>query len=495
MTVSHVRERALPIAFIAFLGVSAALPVGAQTTNDRAALQARLDALQQQLQALRGEAPKSSTSDLEAAVAALEQRVEDLSTQLKIVERQAEIDKEAAAERAKTTPQTAAGRGGFSLQSADGNFRLRLRGYMQADSRFFLADRDQRGIDTFVLRRVRPVFEATMYALFDVRMMPDFGNGTTVLYDAYIDARFSPKFKIRAGKYKPPIGLERLQSATDIAFVERGLPTALVPNRDLGLMVHGDIVGGNLAYAAGVFNGVPDGGSSDLDTQDGKEGVARLFAQPWRTRTHSVWQGLGFGVAASHGNQRGVSAASSGLPTFRTAGQTTFFGFRGDDSALGPVLADGAHTRWSLQGHYYVGTHGIFLEQVRSSQKVKRGTSNATLDNSSWQVATSWVLTGETPSYRGVTPRSPFDVKAGTIGAIELTARYGELHIDPATFPFYANAATAARGAEAWTVGGNWILNSGVKVMANYEQTRFDAAGSGQRRREHDFLTRLQFSF
>jgi phosphate-selective porin OprO/OprP len=326
-------------------------------------------------------------------------------------------------------------------------------------------------------------------------MMPDFGNGQTVLYDAYIDARFSPKFKIRAGKYKPPLGLERLQSATDITFVERGLPTALVPNRDLGLMVHGDIVGGNLAYAAGVFNGVPDGGSSDLDTQDGKEGVARLFAQPWRTRTHSAWQGLGFGVAASYGNQRGVSAASSGLPTFKTAGQTTFFGFRGDDPALGPVLADGAHRRWSLQGHYYFGSHGIFLEQVRSSQQVKRGTSNATLDHSSWQVATSWVLTGETPSYRGVTPRSPFDLKAGTIGAIELTTRYSELHIDPATFPFYANAATAARGAQAWTVGCNWILNSGVKVMANYEQTRFDAAGSVRRRPEHDLLTRLQFSF
>lgn len=500
MRLSCFRDRWLPTAFAVLFGVLSASFAGAQTTaapaaGDRTTLQAQLEALQQQLLALRGESPKSPTSDLEAAVSALEQRVEDLAMQLKIVERQAEIDKEAAAERAKTTPQPAAGRGGFSLQSADGNFRLRMRGYVQADSRFFLADSDQRGVDTFVLRRVRPIFEATMYSLFDVRMMPDFGNGATVLYDAYIDARFSPRFKIRAGKYKPPIGLERLQSATDIGFVERGLPTALVPNRDLGLMVYGDIVGGNLAYAAGIFNGVPDGGSSDLDTQDGKEGVARLFAQPWRTRTHSAWQGLGFGIAGSYGNQRGVSAASSGLPTFKTAGQSTFFGFRGDDPALGPVLAAGAHTRVSLQGHYYFGSHGIFLEQVRSSQKVKRGPSNATLDNSSWQVATSWVLTGESPSYRGVTPRSPFDLKAGTVGAIELTARYGELHVDPATFPFYANAATATRGAEAWAVGCNWILNSGVKVMANYEQTRFDAAGPVPRRREHDLLTRLQFSF
>ena len=493
------RNRWFPFAFTALLVVGSASAAGAQTpapsADDPAALQARIEQLQQQLVAVRSDSPKSTTRDLEAAVAALERRVEELSQELKIAERQVEIDKEAAAERAKTAPQPAAGKGGFSLQSADGNFKLRVRGYVQADTRVFLGDAEQRGVDTLVLRRVRPIFESTMYSLFDVRIMPDFGNGQTVLYDAYIDARFSPKFKIRAGKYKPPIGLERLQSATDITFIERGFPTALVPNRDLGIMAHGDVVNGNLAYAIGMFNGVPDGGSADVDTADGKEGVARVFAQPWRTNTHSALQGLGFGIAGSYGNQRGVSAASNGLPTFKTAGQATFFGYRGDDPTLGPVLANGAHARVSLQGHYYIGSHGFMFEQVRSSQKVKRGTSNATLDDSSWQVVTSWVLTGENTTYRGVTPRSPFDLKAGTLGAIELTARYGVLNVDRATFPFYANANSAWRGAEAWAVGANWTLNTGVKFMANYEQTRFEAAGTVQRRNEHDFLTRLQLSF
>ena len=34
------------------------------------------------------------------------------------------------------------------------------------------------------------------------KLMPDFGNGTTVLQDAYADARFSSWFRIRAGTYK-----------------------------------------------------------------------------------------------------------------------------------------------------------------------------------------------------------------------------------------------------------------------------------------------------
>ena len=42
---------------------------------------------------------------------------------------------------------------------------------------------------TLLLRRVRPIFEATAYKYFGVRLMPDFGDGKVVLYDAYVDAK------------------------------------------------------------------------------------------------------------------------------------------------------------------------------------------------------------------------------------------------------------------------------------------------------------------
>jgi hypothetical protein len=58
--------------------------------------------------------------------------------------------------------------------------------------------------------------------------MPDLGGIAPTIFDAYWDGKFVPQFTVRAGKFKPPIGLERLQSATDIAFAERGLPTNLV---------------------------------------------------------------------------------------------------------------------------------------------------------------------------------------------------------------------------------------------------------------------------
>ncbi len=93
--------------------------------------------------------------------------------------------------------QAAAGRDGFSLRSADGNFQLRVRGYVQADYRGFLDDDERPATDTFILRRVRPIFEGTLYKIFDFRLMPDFGGGQTVLQDAYLEGRFSPRLMTR----------------------------------------------------------------------------------------------------------------------------------------------------------------------------------------------------------------------------------------------------------------------------------------------------------
>src|SRR5918993_235007 len=148
-------------------------------SSDVPGLEAKLHAVQRQLQEIQTALNSAETP--ESGRGTLAEQVEQLSTQLKILSRQIELDKEQAAERARTTPQTAAGKGGFSVQSADGQFRLRLRGYVHSDGRFFVDDTDRRGIDTFVLRRVRPVVEATMYGIFDVRIMPDFGSGATVL--------------------------------------------------------------------------------------------------------------------------------------------------------------------------------------------------------------------------------------------------------------------------------------------------------------------------
>jgi phosphate-selective porin OprO/OprP len=446
------------------------------------------------LLALPGAARAQEEPKPEPTPQTVEERLDELDQKIRVLDRKNELDKEAAAEKAKTAGQTTAGKDGFSLKSADGNFVLKLRGYTHFDGRFFQSDDQRPATDTFTLRRVRPILEGTVYKIFDFRIMPDFGGGQTGLQDAYLEARFNPAFRVRAGKFKPPVGLERLQSATDILFVERAFPTNLVPNRDLGIQLAGDVAGGIATWAVGVFNGVPDGGSADGDTNDDKDYAARIFFQPFVTGT-GPFKNLGFGVAGSTGKQEGTLTAPN-LPSFRTPGQQTFFSYRTDGTAPNTVIANGDRTRFSPQAYLYTGPFGLLAEYVTSKQAVRRGTVERDLENKAWQVAASWVLTGGEPTYRSVNPKKVFDPAAGTWGAFEIAARYHKQEIDEAAFPFFANLASSASEAEAWALGFNWYFNRNLRLMFDYEDTSFTGgAASGDREDEKIFFSRFQIAF
>ncbi len=439
-------------------------------------------------------AQESQDPEPEETPKSVEQRLDELDQKVKVLDRKDELDKEAAAEKAKTSSTVTSGKDGFSIKSADGAYVLKLRGYAQFDGRFYQADDQRPATDTFILRRVRPMFEGTVFKIFDFRIMPDFGQGSTVLFDAYIEGRFSPAFRVRAGKFKPPVGLERLQSATDTLFIERAFPTALVPNRDLGIQLSGDLAGGGVTWAAGYFNGVPDGANLDVDAEDRKDAAARVFFTPFAKGTGPL-KNLGFGVAASQGQQKGT-LTSPGLAAYRTPGQQTFFSYRTDGTTTGTVIAAGDRRRFSPQAYLYTGPFGLLAEYVTSSQEVRRGDAVADLENKAWQVAGSWVIAGGEPSFRAVAPKQPFDPAAHTWGAFELVARVSRLEVDDDAFPLFANPASAASSAESRGLGINWYLNRSLRVALNYEVTEFEGgAASGDREDEKVLLSRFQISF
>ncbi|WP_298433472.1 porin [Geobacter sp.] len=425
--------------------------------------------------------PGFAAEGVNAPSPTLEERVKELNQKVLDLEKRRQEDDA----KAKDAPMVGAGEDGFFLRSASGDFQLKLRGYVQTDGRFFLEDDRKPAIDQFLLRRVRPIVEGTMYRYFDFRIMPDFGGGKVELQDAYLDIRYWSQAKLRAGKFKGPVGLERLQSGTDLLFVERALPTNLVPNRELGFQLHGDLLGGALSYAVGVFNGVADGASSDGDSGDDKEFEGRLFAHPFRNSAITPLQGLGLGVAGSYGTTDGT------LPGYKSPGQNTFFSYKTGSTA------SGIHYRIAPQGYYYQGPFGIFGEYVVSSQDVRNGAEGKELHNTSWQVAASYVVTGDKASYKGVVPKQKFDPRNGAWGALEIAARYAELSVDRDAFPIFADPASAARKARAWGVGTNWYLNKSVKIVLNYEQTAFDggAAGGADREDERVVLSRLQVAY
>ena len=430
-------------------------------------------------------------------VSQLKQQVDELDQKIRVLQRQRELDKEAAAEKEKATPTVSSGKDGFWLRSADNAYQIRIGGVVQADSRWYqdLSVPPGGTTNSFVMRKVRPVLEGTVFDYIGFRLMPDFGSGTTVLQDAYVELRLDKAFNVRAGKYKPPIGLERLEQDSENEFVERGLPSNLVPNRDTGIQIGGSVLSDALSYQIGVFNGVTDDSTTDGDTNDQKDVVGRVFAEPFRNGDSGL-RGLGIGIAYGTGVQQGTTG-SSNLASYKTVGQLNFFTFNNG------AFADGERTKLSPQFYYYVGPFGLLGEYVDSNQKVTRATNRQQdFDSRAWQVNAYWVVTGEDASFHNPNPRNPYSLKAPGIGAVELVARYGVQTINASAFAGttatrLADPNASAREARDAGIGVNWYFSRNFKIQLNYDQTEFEggAAGGKDQPTEKAIFSRFQVAF
>ena len=95
------------------------------------------------------------------------------------------------------------------------------------------------------------------------------------------------------------------------------------------------------------------------------------------------------------------------------------------------------------------------------------------LKHDAWEIGVSYLLTGEDASFKGVKPKTDFDLDKGGWGAWELVARYSEINLDNDTFKNAAGAYAAegsaignsfadltksAKSAETWTLGVNLSL-------------------------------------
>jgi len=315
-------------------------------------------------------------------------------------------------------------------------------------------------------------------------------------------------------------------------------------------------------YEAGVFNGSGDNGSDsnmgDTANQDNKEYNGRIFAHPFQKSGISLLEGFGIGLAGSYSSLNQSTTVLNNLLTANgqntivnystmlvrpasITNSTTGFGTSQQRSVstatvyAGSLTANGPHTRIYPQAYWYYGSFGLMGEYALSSQELmgtETGTTvktttpvngnvsastaittrraSASQNNSAWQIAASYVLTGEDVTFQGVKPRKPFDPFNGNWGAFQIGARWTQMNIDQDTYKNYGGTAAnqfylvdpskSVRRASGWTIGLNWYLNRSVTIRSDYEQTYF-AGGSGttkdvlSRQMEKIFSTRFQVAF
>jgi len=371
---------------------------------------------------------------------------------------------------------------GFFIQSPDGNNRLLFGIVAQADGRFSI-DSERPITNTFALRKLRPTLSGRVARYFDFKIMPDFGNGATVVADAYFDIRFSPKLRVRSGKDKSPVGYELLLGDAFLLFPERSVANNLIPNRDVGFQIQGD-VNPKFYYAGGVFNGVPDGASSllDADLNHGKDLEGRIVLQPFRSAAQapSRWTGLGFQIGGSTGKQVGA------LPIFRTSVGQPYFTYAAS------AMADGTRSRITPSMFYYYKGFGGFVEWMQSTQDAAQAGVTREFTNRGWNVTGSYLVTGETTTGGIVRPRQPFDPEEGHWGALQIVARYSVVNFDEDIFSSGFANANASDSAHQFTIGVNWHPASVFKYYLNYERTEFGETATSARATENVIFFRAQ---
>lgn len=407
---------------------------------------------------------------------------------------------EADGEDPEDPPQVTAGAEGFTITSADGDFVFDLGAQLQFDGRFLVGDVPSNRSNTFELRRLRPELGATIARRHRVSVVVDFAGGDASLKDAFIRSRLAKGFSLQVGRFKMPVGLEFLQSFSNLLLGQRGLPTDLVPGRDLGVVLIGHLLDGALQVHAGIANGVTDGASGIGDVDTKKDAVGRVFVEPVRGERF----GIGVGVGGTIGEHEGSLEAPQ-VPSFETAGRQRVFRYQ-SEVGFPNAEANGRVTRIVPQTYVHAGPVGLLGEYAYSSQEVAEAPPEgpvfaiaprtARLQNRAWQVAASVVLTGENATFGDLLPERPFDPSRGQWGAVELAGRVQQLRIDEAAFPAFANPATQAERITSFGAAVHWVLDANVRLTSKYVVTQAETpTGTDLLSPENLLLTRFQLTF
>jgi phosphate-selective porin len=282
------------------------------------------------------------------------------------------------------------------------------------------------------------------------------------LRDAWLDYRFAKSFRLRAGHFKVPVGLEWLTGARRLDFVLRSLPSRnLAPNRDWGVAAHGEI-GERLEYDVGVFAG--DDYYSFRRT--GTTGAGRLVV---KLGDLALGGSFAQGDVEAEEEVPGVLPRSLGMEG-RANSSFEFFERKYVSGSRRWIGGDLAFLRGPI------GIKGEYLEQ-----REERHGQGPTFEDlpavrgRGWAASATWLVTGE-KKRRTIRPDRP--VFRGP-GAVEIGFRYDEVRYDddgPDTgFAGVGDRSRNIRPAadRCFTGGISWWPRAFLRIEGNVMQERF----------------------
>jgi len=199
-----------------------------------------------------------------------------------------------------------------------------------------ITDRDSASVgDNFEIRRARIGMVGTINKDIAFELVGNaVGSSTNFVDTAWINYGFNKAAQFRAGRFKQPFSLEELTSSNSIDFMERSYGNQLVPQKKLGLMLHGEPLAG-LVYGISAYqDGFNEVSNSNYLGSKAAVRVAYNAAQAWDSEDTVVH----LGVANTQGNSQTIPANSGNTQeAASTTTRATIVAFRTENRGLNNV--------------------------------------------------------------------------------------------------------------------------------------------------------------
>ena len=329
--------------------------------------------------------------------------------------------------------------------SADGRSELVLEGLFQVNGSVVDEGRSPRA--TLGLQRMRPELAGRFAGSLHFRVEPNFSADEVKLEEAWIGMEILSRHGLlMAGRMKVPFGLEEVRSRRHINFTRFSILNQFSPAEEHGLFLNGKSDSNRWEYGVSATDGLESG---DSDTSVNL--AARLMLHPSAQATASKWRNLQLGLAATTGSLNSV-AGDHGVQN--AAGQDVIGLAEG-------VGLQGRRTRFGFEAAWFAGPWFVQAEHMLIQQGMTVDGSAEDVDFSGSYLEVAHVLTGESKSFKGVSPDQPFDPATGSgRGAWVLAARVSELHLDDRLQSGgLAMGGTYTSAIRSVSLGLNWVMN------------------------------------
>jgi len=172
---------------------------------------------------------------------------------------------------------------GFFIDSEDGNFQMKINGYLRGHLFFYEANTYT--TDSFRMSESRVDFNFYLFKDWHIRIRPDFSvqNGN-MLRDTYLEYLGWDCLRFRIGAWITSFSVEGEANPADLLAIFYSPYNSAIPGRDVGASIFGygipllksEYLADHFFYSFGVFNGM---GLNRLDDNDHKMllGTARFF--------------------------------------------------------------------------------------------------------------------------------------------------------------------------------------------------------------------------